>query len=229
MLHQVYTAAPAKPHAAVLVQEQVIGGRYRVEWPLASGAMGEVWRGRDEHLHGRPCAIKAVLLAGATAEERAERAAWFAREAEVLSKLHHPAICDIRDVISDGCTRYLVLELIEGRTLADDLAARGGPGLPEAEVLSWAATLCDALSYLHSQTPPITFRDLKLQNVMRRPDGRLALIDFGIARAMMATGGTAIGTGGYAPPEQYQGLADARSDVYGLAATLHRVLTGRDP
>ncbi len=147
----------------------------------------------------------------------------------MLSRLHHPAICDIRDVVSEGDAHYLILELIEGHTLAHELAIHGTPGLSETKVLPWAKILCDALSYLHHQTPPIIFRDLKPQNVMLRPDGRVTLIDFGIARTAAAIGGTAIGTGGYAPPEQYQGLADARSDVYGLAATLHHLLTGRDP
>jgi serine/threonine protein kinase len=207
----------------------LIGGRYRVDAPIAVGAMGAVWRGRDERLHGRPCAIKAVRFGGATVEDQRELNAWFARESALLSSLHHPAICDIRDVVDEADAHYLVLELVEGRTLADELAARGAPGLPETEVLAWAATLCDALTYLHGHTPPVIFRDLKPQNIIRRPDGRVTLIDFGIARAMAPTGGTAIGTGGYAPPEQYQGLADARSDVYGLAATLHHLLTGRDP
>ncbi len=208
---------------------RLIGGRYRLDTPIASGAMGAVWRGTDERLHGRPCAIKGILLGGATAEERAERALWFTREAQVLSALRHPAICDIRDIVSEGGMQYLVLELIEGHTLADELAGRGAPGLPEAEVLAWAAVLCDALAYLHDQTPPVIFRDLKPQNIMLRQDGRLTLIDFGIARQLTAPGGTAIGTGGYAPAEQYQGLTEPRSDVYALGATLHHLLTGRDP
>jgi serine/threonine protein kinase len=212
-----------------LAPGHLVGGRYRAEAPLARGAMGEVWRGRDERLQGRLCAIKTVHFAGATPEERDERRTWFAREAEVLARLHHPAICDIRDTIVTGDTQYLILELVEGQTLGAELAARGRPGLPESEVLGWAATLCDALGYLHRQSPPIIFRDLKPQNIMRRPDGRVALIDFGLARAVAQRGGTAIGTGGYAPPEQYQGLADARSDEYALAATLHHLLTGRDP
>jgi serine/threonine protein kinase len=191
--------------------------------------MGEVWRARDERLHGRACAIKIVRPGGATPEQRTERLAWFAREAEVLAQLRHPAICDIRDVVASGDTPYLILELIEGRTLDAELAARGGPGLPEPEVLAWAATLCDALGYLHGHSPPIIFRDIKPQNIMHSRDGRVVLIDFGLARAVTAAAGTAIGTGGYAPPEQYQGLADARSDEYALAATLHHLLTGRDP
>lgn len=225
--------ARARPDAATLASAllvgQMIGGRYRVEAPISTGAMGEVWRGRDDRLQGRPCAIKVVRLGGVPAEEQRELTAWFARESAVLSSLRHPAICDIRDVVDEADAHYLILELIDGRTLADELAAHGTPGLPETDVVSWAIDLCDALTYLHGHTPPVIFRDLKPQNIMRRLDGRVVIIDFGIARAMVPIGGTAIGTGGYAPPEQYQGLADARSDVYGLAATLHHLLTGRDP
>ena len=231
-LRHVYarTTSGGNVSASALSAGHLIGGRYRTEALVAAGAMGEVWRGRDEHLPGRPCAIKAVRLGGVTVEERHALDTWFARESAVLSSLHHPAICDIRDAVEDADAHYLIMELIDGRTLADELAARGAPGLPEMEVLAWAATLCDALAYLHGHTPPVIFRDLKPQNIMRRPDGRAVLIDFGIARvATGPLGGTAIGTGGYAPPEQYQGLADAQSDVYGLAATLHHLLTGRDP
>jgi serine/threonine protein kinase len=86
------------------------------------------------------------------------------------------------------------------------------------------------LSALHARQPQIIIRDLKPANLMRRSDGRLILIDFGIARtAMSGGGGTAIGTPGYAPPEQYQGMATVQSDVYAFAATLHHLLTGRDP
>lgn len=224
-----YAVVPAASNASGMMPGQLIGGRYRLEAHIASGAMGAVWRGRDERLHNRPCAVKSVLLGGVTPNEQNERAAWFVRETETLSTLRHPSICDIRDVIDEGGTHYLVLELIEGRTLADDLVARGCPGLPVNEIFAWATELCEALTYLHTRIPPIIFRDLKPQNVMVRPDGRIALIDFGIARATIRSGATAIGTGGYAPPEQYQGLAEPRSDVYALAALLHHLLTGRDP
>ncbi len=90
--------------------------------------------------------------------------------------------------------------------------------------------LCDVLAYLHSFTPPIVYRDMKPSNVMLTPKGRVVLIDFGIARLFRAARkGTMIGTLGFAPPEQYQGTVDPRSDIYSLAATLHYVLTGRDP
>jgi len=119
--------------------------------------------------------------------------------------------------------------LVEGHTLAQELVERGVSGLPEVTVLGWACQLGDALAYLHGQVPPIVFRDLKPQNIMLRPGGQVVLIDFGIARPAVSTGGTTIGTPGYAPPEQYQGLAEPRSDQYALAATMHHLLTGRDP
>jgi len=191
--------------------------------------MGTVWRGEDVRLHGRPCAIKALSVTDLGGLEAVEAMAWFDREIEVLSRLRHPAICDVRDAVSDGDHRYLILELIEGHTLAEELVLRGAPGLPPAYVVRWGATLGDALAYLHGQQPPIVFRDLKPANIMLRPDGQVMLIDFGIARPLARAGATAIGTGGYAPPEQYQGLAEPRSDIYGLAATLHHLLTGRDP
>src|SRR5438094_9743891 len=100
-----------------------------------------------------------------------------------------------------------MLEFIGGHNLAQELAARGRPGLPQQDVRAWATQICDALTYLHGRRPPVIFRDLKPQNIMLRPDGRVALIDFGIARTTITAGGTAIGTGGYAPPEQYQGQA----------------------
>ena len=191
--------------------------------------MGTVWRGEDERLHGRPCAVKALSVTDLGGLDAAEALAWFDREIEVLSRLRHSAICDVKDAVTDGDHRYLILELIEGHTMAEELVLRGAPGLPPADVLRWGATLGEALAYLHSQQPPIIFRDLKPANIMLRPNGQVVLIDFGIARPFVNAGATAIGTGGYAPPEQYQGLAEPRSDIYGLAATLHHLLTGRDP
>ena len=93
-----------------------------------------------------------------------------------------------------------------------------------------ARQLCDVLAYLHGLVPPIIYRDMKPSNVMLNSNGRVVLVDFGIARLFKAARkGTMIGTLGFAPPEQYQGLVDPRSDIYSLGATLHYVLTGRDP
>ncbi len=121
------------------------------------------------------------------------------------------------------------MEYVEGRNLEEELAARGEP-LPEGLVIDIARQLCDVLAYLHGLVPPIIYRDMKPSNVMLNPNGRVVLVDFGIARLFKAARkGTMIGTLGFAPPEQYQGLVDPRSDIYSLGATLHYVLTGRDP
>jgi hypothetical protein len=121
------------------------------------------------------------------------------------------------------------MDYVEGTNLEDELAEQGGT-LPESRVIEIARELCDVLSYLHSFHPPIIYRDMKPGNVILTPAGRIVLIDFGIARIFTPQGkATLIGTPGFAPPEQYTGRVDERSDLYGLAATLHYLLTGRDP
>lgn len=215
-------------HATSLAEGQLLNGRYRLREFVAAGAMGMVWRAEDTHLYDRSCAVKVPLLDGGTAEERAEQLAWFEREARILATLHHPDICAILDVIADPPS--VVLDWIEGLTLEAELRAHGAPGLPESRVMGWAAVICAALGYLHGQKPPIVVRDVKPTNIMLRAGDRPVLIDFGLARGAMTHGAaTTIGTGGYAAPEQYQGLADPRSDEYALAATLHHLLSGRDP
>jgi hypothetical protein len=125
------------------------------------------------------------------------------------------------------------MDFIEGETLLDRLDRDGGGPLPVNEVLGWAAQLCDVLAYLHSQNPPVIFRDIKPGNVMVTPEKVVKLIDFGIARIFKpgkASDTSYFGTAGYAPREQYgKGQTDARSDVYALGATLHHLLTGADP
>ena len=110
----------------------------------------------------------------------------------------------------------------------DKLGPKGK--LPETRVLHWARQMLDVLSFLHSQAPPIIYRDLKPGNIMIDKDGRAMPIDFGIARFLPPGGrGTQIGSVGYAPPEQYMGKVEPRSDLYSLAATMHHLLSGRDP
>jgi serine/threonine protein kinase len=138
-------------------------------------------------------------------------------------------------VVFEGEARFLVMEFVEGHTLAQELAWHGRPGLPEATVIAWSLVLVKALAYLHGyQSPdgtprPIVFRDLKPHNVMLRPDGRLTLVDFGIAHPLRSSGASTFGTSGYSPPEVYEGRAVPASDQYALAATIHQLLTGRDP
>jgi serine/threonine-protein kinase len=207
----------------------VLQGRYQVARLLGGGGMGMVYLAHDQRLANRPCAIKEMVDHFIDQAQRIEANEYFAREADTLAQLKHQAIPAITDRFELANRHYLVMEYVEGRNLEEELAARGEP-LPEGLVIDIARQLCDVLAYLHGLVPPIIYRDMKPSNVMLNSNGRVVLVDFGIARLFKAARkGTMIGTLGFAPPEQYQGLVDPRSDIYSLGATLHYVLTGRDP
>ncbi len=207
----------------------VLQNRYAIDRLLGGGGMGMVYLARDQRLANRLCAVKEMVDHFIDPQQRIEANEYFAREADTLAQLKHSAIPAITDRFDDQNRHYLVMEYVEGRNLEEELAARGGP-LPEGLIIDIARQLCDVLAYLHGSVPPIVYRDMKPSNVMLTPKGRVVLIDFGIARLFKsARKGTMIGTLGFAPPEQYQGAVDPRSDIYSLGATLHYVLTGRDP
>jgi serine/threonine protein kinase len=207
----------------------ILQGRYSIDRLLGGGGMGMVYLARDQRLANRPCAIKEMVDHFIDQAQRIEANEYFAREADTLAQLKHQAIPAITDRFELANRHYLVMEYVEGRNLEEELAVRGEP-LPEGLVIDIARQLCDVLVYLHGLVPPIIYRDMKPSNVMLQSNGRVVLVDFGIARLFKAARkGTMIGTLGFAPPEQYQGLVDPRSDIYSLGATLHYVLTGRDP
>jgi serine/threonine protein kinase len=207
----------------------ILQGRYAIDRLLGGGGMGMVYLARDQRLANRPCAIKEMVDHFIDQAQRIEANEYFAREADTLAQLKHQAIPAITDRFELANRHYLVMEYVEGRNLEEELAVRGEP-LPEGLVIDIARQLCDVLVYLHGLSPPIIYRDMKPSNVMLNSNGRVVLVDFGIARLFKAARkGTMIGTLGFAPPEQYQGLVDPRSDIYSLGATLHYVLTGRDP
>jgi serine/threonine protein kinase len=207
----------------------VLQGRYKITRLLGGGGMGMVYLATDQRLANRPCAIKEMVDHFIDQAQRIEANEYFAREADTLAQLKHQAIPAITDRFELANRHYLVMEYVEGRNLEEELAVRGEP-LPEGLVIDIARQLCDVLTYLHGLVPPIIYRDMKPSNVMLNSNGRVVLVDFGIARLFKAARkGTMIGTLGFAPPEQYQGLVDPRSDIYSLGATLHYVLTGRDP
>jgi serine/threonine-protein kinase len=166
------------------------------------------------------------------AAERAEALDAFHREAHFLSSLDHANLPKVVDSFEADGKHYLVMEFVDGQTLEELVVDLGRP-LPPDTVLRLGVTLCTVLDYLHRHQPPIIFRDLKPGNIMLDRDGAVKLIDFGIARVFTpgkSRDTTSLGTKGYAAPEQYgKGQTDARSDVYALGATLHFLLTGRDP
>ena len=209
----------------------LLHNRYRIERVLGLGGMATVYLAADTRLGGRKTAIKEMDPANLPVEDREWAVAAFRQEAEMLARLNHPRLALVSDFFQEDGYWYLVMEYVEGETLATALARAGR--FEETRVLDWAEQLADVLAYLHGQNPPIVFRDLKPENVMHRPDGSLKLIDFGVAR-FFKPGQTAdtlqLGTVGYAAPEQYgRGQTGPRSDVYALGVLLHQLLTGYDP
>jgi hypothetical protein len=204
----------------------LLADRYRLVERVDRGGFSTVWRGADLHMGGRMVAVK-VLAMPAAAEDAPTVLAW---EAAVLASLRHPAIPVIYDHITIGSRHYLVMDYVEGSSLHALLAVRRHP-VPEPQVRDWALQLSEVLAYLHGRQPPVVFRDLKPANILLAPDGRLRLVDFGIARRLAPgrADTVALGTAGYASPEHYGGHTDARSDLYSLGATLHHLLTLRDP
>ncbi len=213
-------------------------GPYEVDNLLGAGGMGEVYRARDTRL-GRTVAIK-VLLSGLTASS--ERRARFEREARVISALSDPHICALYDIGRDGDTEYLVMEYIEGETLADRIA-RGR--LPLSQVLRFGTEIAQALQHAHRAG--ITHRDLKPGNVMITTSG-VKLLDFGLAKlanpesvsdagpdaatmvSPITAEGTVVGTVVYMSPEQLEGKAvDHRADIFALGCILYEMVTGQRP
>lgn len=210
-------------------------GRYKIEKLIAAGGMGAVYRSMDTRFT-RPCAVKEMLDEFRNENERAQATEWFKREATLLLDLNHPCIPRVRDFFAENGRNYLVMDFIDGRTLAEVIdregnviGVNGARGIAEARARSWAQQICNVLSYLHRQTPPVIFRDLKPSNIMVTEREEIKLIDFGIARPFQSqTQSTIIMTPGYAPPEQLYGRAEPRSDIYALGATLHKILTRHD-
>jgi tRNA A-37 threonylcarbamoyl transferase component Bud32 len=200
-------------------------GRYVVIGLLGEGAQGSTLEAVDK-LAGRPVAIKRFQVRGAKSWKDVELAE---REARVLSSLSHSALpAYVEHFEQDGCL-YLVMEKIEGEKLSD-IRQRGIP-LSQADVVRFLSEVGEALDYLHSRAPPVIHRDIKPGNVIRRPDGSFALVDFGSVRDSLKPegGSTVVGTFGYMAPEQFQSRAMPTSDVYAAGATALAMLTAREP
>jgi formylglycine-generating enzyme required for sulfatase activity len=218
-----------------LAQGQYLNNRYTILELLGQGGFGAVYKAWDNTLNV-PCAVKESFLLSPEGQRQ------FLHEAQILAGLRHPNLPRVTDFFTlpeQGL--YLVMDFVEGQDL-EQLRAQAGGRLPEAQVLAWIAQVCDALSYLHRQKPPVIHRDIKPANIRLAPPdedyplGRAMLVDFGIAKAFDPVMRTTIGaravTPGFSPHEQYgqtASVTDPRTDLYSLGATLYALLTGQIP
>jgi serine/threonine protein kinase/ABC-type branched-subunit amino acid transport system substrate-binding protein len=228
-------AIPASsPSRSLIAGSRLQGGRYVIKKVLGQGGMGAALLATDIRLDGKPVVIKELISDTVDPDQRQDDIRNFRREMSLLAHLDHPLIPNVTDHFQEGARYFIVQEFVDGENLEERLERIGQP-LKEREVLVCASEILDVLDYLAQQNPPVIHRDIKPANIIiGSKDRRAHLVDFGIARADAAKNvqrkqTSALGTPGYAPPEQYQGNADPRSDLYALAATMHHLLTNRDP
>jgi hypothetical protein len=213
-------------------------GQYEIVGAIGAGGMGEVYKARDTRLQ-RDVAVKILADLGGADPDRTAR---FQREAQLLASLNHPHIAQIYGVEDAGGLNAIVMEFVDGPTLADRI---GGGALPPAEVLTIARQIADALDAAHEQG--IIHRDLKPANIKVRDDGTVKVLDFGLAKALDPAGasnvvamnsptlsvratmqGVILGTAAYMAPEQAKGRpVDKRADIWAFGAVLYEMLTGR--
>jgi eukaryotic-like serine/threonine-protein kinase len=215
------------PGPVGLAPNTLLQHRYRIVRQLGKGGMGAVYEAVDEHL-GTTVALKETLSSQASARKQ------FAQEARLLAALQHPALPRVSDHFTEGDRAFLVMEFIAGVDLARIIVQQPGP-FPRDQVVAWADQLLDALIYLHSQDRQVIHRDIKPHNLKVTANGRIALLDFGLAKAQPLDPSHSFAsffgyTRQYAPLEQIQDLATGpQSDIYALGATLYYLLTGTRP
>lgn len=215
-------------------ENNILLNRYKILKLIKRGGMGVIYLAEDLHLE-RICAVKELLIDFShTSQEDINRAIEnFKREARILADLHHTNLPKVYDYFVSENKYFLVMDYIKGNDLLSLLNQRIN-GFSEGEVINWLFQLCDVLDYLHTQDPPIIYRDVKPSNIMlREKDKKIILIDFGIA---IISSGTlpfkkreSLGTLGYVSPEQCDGKAAPTSDIYSLGATAYHLLTGSLP
>jgi tRNA A-37 threonylcarbamoyl transferase component Bud32 len=243
---QVLTPLPSTPATPPLVPGQVLDrGNYVVDRPLSKGGMGALYLAHDKRAFDRPVVIKTMLDYFDTSDPREVQLARerFIEEARTLSRVKHPNFPQIFAHFLDGSQTCIVMEYIEGRDLGLSLSRINertgqrikGKAFPKEKVIGWGIDVCRMLEHLATHQPPIIHHDIKPNNlVLDDHSGEIFLVDFGTAKAHLltgkaTTGSNAFGTPGYAPPEQYRGQSEPRSDVYALAATLYHLASDDDP
>src|SRR5512139_2718832 len=223
-----------------LKKAEILKERYQIREHIGQGGAGSIYLADDLRLEGRLCALKEVeydrLLPEKTRQEARDQ---FLREATILARLDHPNLPKVSDFFSSGPRDYLVMDYVPGDDLRALLleARRKKFFLKEEDVLSWADQVASALTFLHSQEPPIVHRDIKPSNLKLMPHGLIKLVDFGLVKILAPEEVTITiiqgqGTALYTPLEQYGGSdvhTDVRADIYSFGATLYHVLTNDPP
>ncbi len=229
--HRYAMTIAAKEGSEMLEIGSVLDGRYKILDQIGKGGMSVVYMARDEKL-SQSCAVKEVRKDGVKDFEVVKQG--LVAETNILKKLRHPSLPEIKDIIDTDDSFVIVMELIDGRSMDKVLDEKGA--LPEEYVVEWAKQICDVFHYLHTRKPPIIYRDMKPSNIMLKPDGSICIIDFGTAREFKESNvkdTTTLGTVGYAAPEQYGGAgqrqSDSRTDIYTLGATIYHMVTGYSP
>lgn len=219
---------------------EVLRERYVIKRIIGQGGMGCIYLAEDLRLEGRQCALKEVEHDSSLPEDMLRQAReQFQREATILARLDQPNLPKVSDFFSEGQRDYLVMDFVPGKDLRTMMAEarQKGAFLDERDVLIWASQLADALSYMHSQNPPILHRDIKPSNLKLTPSGLIKLVDFGLVKILASEEMTITilqgrGTALYTPLEQYggdTGHTDVRSDIYAFGATLYHLLTNHPP
>ncbi len=221
-------------YRSLAVGTSLQGGRYVITKTLGEGGMGTALLANDKRTDDKLVVIKELVSDNSDPTKYQEDVRNFKREVATLAHLDHPLISYVTDSFDENSRYFMVQKYIEGENLEERMDRVNQP-MKERDVLGIASEMLDILDYLAQQTPPIVHRDIKPANIIiGAKDKRAHLVDFGIARAdevknIKRKQTSALGTPGYAPPEQYQGNADPRSDLYALGATMHHLLTNRDP
>src|SRR5260370_3463897 len=231
-VHTANAAMLRETRGGLLPRSSLLHAGYSIVSQVGTGGFGAVYQAQDTLFSHRLVAIKEMSQDGLSPRELAEATAAFEHEALVLTNLTHPNLPRIHDHFSEHGRSYVVMDFIAGGTLEDSLDT-SHRSFPVEVVLNIGLQLAEALDYLHSQQPPIIFRDLKPPNIMRTTDTHVYLIHFGIARHFKpgkAKDTIPLGSKGYAAPEHHgKPQTTTQSDIYGLGATLHQLLTGNNP
>ena len=208
------------------MNNKILNNKYKILTQIGKGGMSTVYLAMDIKLN-RQWAVKEIHKNTIEYQSQVDKNTTL-REIGFLNQLNHPGLPRIVDVIETKDSIFVVMDYVEGETLKSIIKKKGS--LSQEIVVKCGLQILDILKYLHSQNPPVIYRDLKPSNIMLTPQGRIKIIDFGIAREYKSEfeDTMILGTSGFAPPEQFTGKTDIRSDIYSFGVTIYQLLTGQN-